>query len=81
VYNRLRCKRGTGLAEGRIVWFVREIERWWRGEETHAERAWSDAAIVAALGAAGLALVERLDPAGAPAADAAPRVVYVARRA
>jgi SAM-dependent methyltransferase len=81
VYNRLRCKRGTGLAEGRIVWFVREIERWWRGEETHAERAWSDAAIVAALGAAGLALVERLDPAGAPEDDAAPRVVYVARRA
>jgi SAM-dependent methyltransferase len=81
VYNRLRYERDTGLAEGRVVWFVREIDRWWRGEETHAERAWSDPEILAALGGAGLALVARLDPAGAPAAQGAPRVVYVARRA
>jgi len=79
-YNRLSYDSATRLGVGRIVWFVREIERWWRGEETHTERAWSDAEICAALARASLALVARLAPDGAPAADDAPRVVYLASR-
>ena len=80
VYNRLSYDPVTRLGVGRIVWFVREIERWWRGEETHTERAWSDAEIRAALVGAGLALMAQLAPDGAAAADDAPRVVYLARR-
>ncbi|MBK9715400.1 MAG: class I SAM-dependent methyltransferase [Kouleothrix sp.] len=80
VYNQLDYDAATRLATGRIVWFVREIERWWRGEETHVERAWSDGELRVALAGAGLALVGRLDPQGHTAAADAPRVVYVARR-
>lgn len=57
VYNRLDYDMQARLATGRIVWFVREIERWWRGEETHIERAWSDAEVRAALVSAGLETV------------------------
>ena len=67
------------LATGRIVWFVRELDRWWRGEETHTERAWGDAAVRAALDGAGLALIGRYDPTGGVAAEDALRVVYVAQ--
>lgn len=81
VYNRLSYERDTRLATGRIVWFVREIERWWRGEEIHVERAWDDADVASALAGAGLELVARLAPGGGPAPADAPRVVYVARRA
>jgi SAM-dependent methyltransferase len=80
VYNKLSYDPATRLAAGRIVWFVREIDRWWRGEETHVERAWDDGEVRAALGHAGLALVERYDVTGAVAAEDAARVVYVARR-
>jgi len=80
VYNRLSYDPDTRLGVGRIVWFVREIERWWRGEETHTERAWSDAEIGAGLARTGLALTARLAPDGTPAADDAPRVMYVVRR-
>jgi SAM-dependent methyltransferase len=79
VYNQLNYDPQAGFATGRIVWFVRELERWWRGEETHTERAWSDDRVCAALVGAGLGLVGRFDPTGSPAAEGAPRVVYVAR--
>jgi len=81
VYNKLSYDSATRLAAGRIVWFVRELERWWRGEETHAERAWKDAEVLGALDGAGLALVGRYDVTGDVAANDAARVVYVARRA
>jgi SAM-dependent methyltransferase len=80
VYNRLSYDPATRLGNGRVVWFVRELERWWRGEEMHTERAWSDAEIGAALNGAGLSLVARLGPDGTPATGDALRVVYVARR-
>jgi SAM-dependent methyltransferase len=80
VYNQLSYDPDTCLAIGRIVWFVRELDRWWRGEETHTERAWSDSEVCAALAGAGLALVGQYTPTGDPAAADAPRVVYVARR-
>jgi SAM-dependent methyltransferase len=83
VYNRLSYDPAARLATGRIVWFVREVERWWRGEETHVERAWSDDEVCAALAGAQLALIERSDVAGAEVAAGAPdvaRVIYVAWR-
>src|SRR5215212_1049777 len=81
VYNQLSYDLDACLATGRIVWFVRELDRWWRGEETHVERAWSDDEVRAALASAGLVLVGRYDPTGGVAAEDAPRLVYVARRA
>jgi SAM-dependent methyltransferase len=80
VYNQLGYDQDARLATGRIVWFVREIDRWWRGEETHVERAWSDGEVRAALAGAGLALAGRYDVSGSVAAGDSPRVVYVARR-
>jgi len=80
VYNQLNYDADTRLATGRIVWFVRELERWWRGEETHVERAWGDDELRAALAGAGLALVGRYNPMGGVATADAPRLVYVARR-
>ncbi len=79
VYNQLSYDPAAGLATGRIVWFVRELDCWWRGEETHVERAWRDDEVRLALSNAGLALVGRYDPTGGVAAEDAPRVVYVAR--
>ncbi len=62
VYNQLNYDPELGLATGRIVWFVRETELWWRDEETHTQRAWSDADVCAALAGAGLELIGRFDP-------------------
>jgi SAM-dependent methyltransferase len=79
VYNQLSYASDARLATGRIVWFVRELDRWWCGEETHTERAWSDAEVQAAQAGAGLALIGRYDSTGGVAAEDALRVVYVAR--
>ena len=78
VYNRLSYAPDEWLARGSIVWFVREGERWWRGEELHTERAWSDAEVSAALAGAGLRLLARHTPLWQPAPADAPRVVYEA---
>jgi hypothetical protein len=80
VYNRLSYDPDERLAHGRIVWFVREGERWWRGEEQHAERAWRDGEVLAALAGAGLRLIGRRTPRWEPAAPTAPRIVYEAER-
>jgi len=80
VYNQLSYDADTCLATGRIIWFVRELDRWWRGQETHVERAWTDDAVRAALAGAGLRLVGRYDSTGSVAAAESPRVIYVARR-
>ena len=76
VFNRLNYDHSTRLASGRIVWFVRDDERWWRGEEQHNERAWHDTEVLAALNAAGLTLLARRTPRWALAAPDATRVVY-----
>lgn len=80
VYNRLSYDPAERLAHGRIVWFVREGERWWRGEEQHTERAWRDDEVLAALNAAGLRLIARRTPRWEPAPPDAPRIVYEAER-
>jgi SAM-dependent methyltransferase len=84
VYNKLSYDPDTRLAEGRIVWFVRETELWWRGEETHTQRAWSDSEVRDALARVGMPLVGRFDVEGALVAEGAEeveRVVYIARKA
>jgi SAM-dependent methyltransferase len=81
VYNRLAYAPHTRLATGRIVWFVRDGTRWWRGEETHIERAWDEAELLAALHATGLRLLARHTPEWMPAPSDAPRVVYEVVRA
>ena len=68
----------TQIATGRIVWFERMASGWRRGEETHQQRAHSDADITQWLNDAGLAVIARLTIDGAPADLAtATRVVYV----
>jgi SAM-dependent methyltransferase len=83
VYNKLSYEPAARQATGRIVWFVRETERWWRGEETHVERGWSEAEVRSALAGAGLALAGRWDVEGhelVGSAEDTARVVYIARR-
>jgi len=83
VYNKLSYDPATRLASGRIVWFVRETELWWRGEETHTQRAWSETEVCSALWRAGLALVGRFDAGGSEIAEEVQdvtRVVYIARK-
>lgn len=72
VYNRLDYDPQRQLATRRIVWFTREIERWWRNEETHTERAWRDDEVRTALASASLELLacEALE------GEREPRVVY-----
>jgi SAM-dependent methyltransferase len=61
VYNQLSYDPATRLASGRIVWFVRETDLWWRGEETHTQRAWGEHEIASALARAGLGLIRSDD--------------------
>lgn len=76
VYNRLSYDYTRRLARGRIVWFSRDGAHWWRDEEQHTQRAWSDAEVLAALEGAGLRLLARHTPQWQPATLDAPRVVY-----
>ena len=81
VYNILHFDAVTQRAEGRIVWFERVEAGWRRGEETHIQRPWRDAEIVAALQTAGFTLEARLTLEGAPANPAtATRILYIAQR-
>ncbi len=72
VYHRFSHDEETGITTRRVVWLVREIERWWRGEETHTLRTWSRNDIQTALATAGLHIVEQHNHAE--------RMIYVARR-
>ncbi|MEM8533298.1 MAG: class I SAM-dependent methyltransferase [Chloroflexota bacterium] len=49
VYHQLHYDSRKQLAKRRIGWFVREIDRWWRGEETHIEHPWNDVEVLEAL--------------------------------
>jgi SAM-dependent methyltransferase len=80
VVNRLHFDHCQQRAYGRFVWFRREGERWWRGEETHCERAWSDDEIVAALTAGEMQLKACRTPQWTATTVDEPRVVYVAER-
>jgi SAM-dependent methyltransferase len=80
VYNKLSYDADAHLAEGRIVWFVRETELWWRGEETHVQRAWSDDEVRGALARAGLALAGRYDVEGNETREDVGRMLYIVER-
>lgn len=81
VYNQLSYEPDARLAHGRIVWFVRdEGNRWWRGEEHHVERAWTEPEVLAAIADAGLRLIARRTPHWDVAPPGAPRVVYEAEK-
>lgn len=80
VYNRLRYDEAHRRGTGRVVWFTREIDRWWRDEELHTERPWSEQEVRPALEAAGLRFLTKLTPEGKPPTDDATRVVYYAER-
>ncbi|MFO7167903.1 MAG: class I SAM-dependent methyltransferase [Chloroflexota bacterium] len=59
VYAHTVCDRRGRFGRRRVVWFVREIERWWRGEMTYGVRSWRGGEVSEALGASGLRLIER----------------------
>lgn len=78
VYNQLSYDQARWLGQGRIVWFRREYDRWWRNEELHEERAWRVDEVCAALATAGLQLRTMRTADGAPADEESRRIVYLA---
>ena len=74
LYQKLRYNQRTRIGTGRIGWFVREIDHWWRGSETHQQRNWRSNEVEAALAGAGLCMV-LAEPA--PGAINGRRFVYV----
>lgn len=78
VYQRLNYDPQRRLTTRRIGWFTREIERWWRSEETHVERAWSNAEVQTALSNAHppLHVLAQLPTVGYPHLDPSSRLVY-----
>jgi ubiquinone/menaquinone biosynthesis C-methylase UbiE len=58
----------------RVLWFVREVDCWWRGEETLPLRAWTETQALDGLQRAGFVLVEQLSQGDGE------RVLFVARR-
>lgn len=78
VYQMLRYNRRTQRATGKIGWFVREIDRWWRDAEIHVQRAWRENEVREALTATGFAVVHAET---APGAQHGRRMVYVVQKA
>lgn len=68
-----------GEATSRYVWFVKDIERWWRDECTIVTRLWPDDMIEGALSRAGFMLEARLTHDGRPAGGDDEWVLFVAR--
>jgi SAM-dependent methyltransferase len=60
----------------RMVWFVREIDLWWRGEAAHDERPWSTAEVARAARGAGFKLLH-----GEQTASAVPCAPYILEQA
>lgn len=65
----------SGTVRRRVIWFVRELETWWRAEASWQEYAWDATQIAAALEQAGLTQVRRLTPREPPE-----QIVYLAER-
>jgi SAM-dependent methyltransferase len=79
VYQQLIYDPFIQRGEGRIVWFTREIERWWRGEEVHMQRAWRAEEVQAGLAAAGLHLVQATTLAGTAVETTTRQIIYQAK--
>ncbi len=62
VYQRLSYDVQQRQGQRRTGWFTREIDRWWRSEETHLERCWREQDVQAAVQsvAPGFQIVTRL---------------------
>jgi SAM-dependent methyltransferase len=77
VYQQMHYEPETRRAVIRIVWFENQGERWYRGEEAHHLRMWSDEDIRDAVETAGLNVdsVEQVTPVNGER-----RVVWIARR-
>ncbi len=80
VLNRLQFESLRRVGTGRIMWFVRDGDRWQSHEELHLQRAHTDEELRQAITQAGLAIVDRRTPANELPADDAPRVIYVAQK-
>lgn len=80
-YTTLHRQENGHSLQQRIVWLVREIELWWRSEETHQQRLWQPAHLHQALRSAGDKRGESLrllQKEAASGKDPLPRIVYVA---
>ena len=78
-YVRRDFRPRLGEATSRYVWFVKDIDRWWRDEFTIVTRLWPDDVIEGALERAGFALEARLTQDGRPARSGDEWVLFVAR--
>lgn len=81
VYQHVVYDQQTRIGRGKVTWFARDDQdRWWRGGETHTERAWSDSEVTRALTKAGLQLEARLTTSGELASADATRIIYLVRQ-
>jgi SAM-dependent methyltransferase len=80
-YTRLHREKTGHTLQQRVVWLVREIELWWRGEETHQQRLWRPAHLHKALRSAGDrrgASLRLLQEEAVSGKDPLPRMLYAA---
>jgi SAM-dependent methyltransferase len=77
VYQQLSYAGRGNWAEGRIVWFTREIERWWRDEERHIQRVWHHEDVHSALAAAGLHIKHTTTPTDDPITAETRQIIYL----
>jgi SAM-dependent methyltransferase len=80
-YTILQREENGHTLQQRVVWLVREIEQWWRSEETHQQRLWQPAHLHKALRSAGDrrgASLRLLHEEAASGKDPLPRIVYAA---
>jgi|HigsolmetaAR206D_1030411.scaffolds.fasta_scaffold08861_2 SAM-dependent methyltransferase len=80
VYNRQNYNIDEQCASEQLVWFSEQGERWWRFEESHSLRSWSDQQVTQALEAGGMHVLERRKPEGQLSDPESLRVVYYAQR-
>jgi SAM-dependent methyltransferase len=62
VYQQLTRDQQSPLAYRQVSWFVRAIDIWWRSEETHQERFWSDEEQSAAIQSVPLHITTSMSP-------------------
>jgi ubiquinone/menaquinone biosynthesis C-methylase UbiE len=72
IYQHLTRDQQGPLAQRHIGWFVRAIDTWWRSEETHHERCWTDEEQAAALQSVPLRITASMAPEDMAPEDMAP---------
>jgi SAM-dependent methyltransferase len=76
VYQQLTRDPQGLLAYRRVGWFVRAIDTWWRAEETHCERCWTDDEQAIAIQSIPLRITASMDPEGKAAGPWSRRLVW-----